>query len=163
MIWHIAGLLDLFRRRFTTQKALQKARKVFVESLGAGLCRVLLALKDRHNGNILLHASGAVAHVDYGYLLASSPGGNMGFEAAPFKLTRDFLEVLGHDLLPLFRDLCHRTFVCLRRNSDKLLLLAEMAAAGCDHLPCFDGRAREALDGLKRFRPELSERQCGRL
>ena len=42
-----------------------------------------------------------------------------------------------------------------------MLLLAEMAAAGCDHLPCFDGRAREALDGLKRrFRPELSERQC---
>ena len=157
-----SGLLDLFRRRFTTQKALQKARKVFVESLApACVVSYLLQLKDRHNGNILLHASGAVAHVDYGYLLASSPGGNMGFEAAPFKLTRDFLEVLGHDLLPLFRDLCHRTFVCLRRNSDKLLLLAEMAAAGCDHLPCFDGRAREALDGLKRrFRPELSERQC---
>ena len=157
-----SGLLDLFRRRFTTPKALQKARKVFVESLApACVVSYLLQLKDRHNGNILLHASGAVAHVDYGYLLASSPGGNMGFEAAPFKLTRDFLEVLGHDLLPLFRDLCHRTFVCLRRNSDKLLLLAEMAAAGCDHLPCFDGRAREALDGLKRrFRPELSERQC---
>ena len=77
-----SGLLDLFRRRFTTQKALQKARKVFVESLApACVVSYLLQLKDRHNGNILLHASGAVAHVDYGYLLASSPGGNMGFEA----------------------------------------------------------------------------------
>ena len=82
-------------------------------------------------------------------------------ENAPFKLTRDFLEVLGSDLLPVFRELCHRTFVCLRRNSDRLLLLAEMASHGCDHLPCFDGRAREALDALRwRFHGDFTERQC---
>ena len=156
------GLLDLFRRRFTTPKALQKARRVFVESLApACVVSYLLQLKDRHNGNILLHASGVVVHVDYGYLLASSPGGNMNFENAPFKLTRDFLEVLGSDLLPVFRELCHRTFVCLRRNSDRLLLLAEMASHGCDHLPCFDGRAREALGALRwRFHGDFTERQC---
>ena len=60
-----------------------------------------------------------------------------------------------------FRELCVKTFLALREDRHRLLLLAEMTVAGCDHLPCFDGRPRETLDALRRrFRPKLSEREC---
>ncbi len=32
-------------------------------------------------------------HIDFGFLLSNSPGG-VNFEAAPFKLTRELLEVM---------------------------------------------------------------------
>ena len=53
----------------------------------------LLQIKDRHNGNILMDDVGHILHIDFGFMLSNSPGG-VNFEAAPFKLTRELLEVL---------------------------------------------------------------------
>ena len=53
----------------------------------------LLQIKDRHNGNILMDDVGHIIHIDFGFMLSNSPGG-VNFEAAPFKLTRELLEVL---------------------------------------------------------------------
>jgi hypothetical protein len=50
-------------------------------------------IKDRHNGNILLDDEGHLVHIDFGFMLCTSPGG-VNFEAAPFKLTRELLEVM---------------------------------------------------------------------
>ncbi len=50
-------------------------------------------IKDRHNGNILMDDTGRLVHIDFGFMLANSPGG-VSFEAAPFKLTREMLEVM---------------------------------------------------------------------
>lgn len=36
---------------------------------------------------------GHLIHIDFGFMLSNSPGG-VNFEAAPFKLTRELLEVL---------------------------------------------------------------------
>lgn len=73
-----------------------EAKKNFIKSL-ATYCIVcyLLNLKDRHNGNILLDRDGHVIHIDFGFILGISPGGNIGFESAPFKLTHDFVELMG--------------------------------------------------------------------
>lgn len=50
-------------------------------------------VKDRHNGNLLLDEEGHIIHIDFGFMLSNSPGG-VNFESAPFKLTRELLEVI---------------------------------------------------------------------
>ena len=34
-------------------------------------------------------------HIDFGFMLSNSPGNNMNFESAPFKLTQEFIDVMG--------------------------------------------------------------------
>ena len=48
----------------------------------------------RHNGNILMDNLGHIIHIDFGFILAHSPGKNIHFESSPFKLTPEFTEVL---------------------------------------------------------------------
>jgi len=39
-----------------------------------------------------LDEEGHIIHIDFGFMLSNSPGG-VNFESAPFKLTRELLEV----------------------------------------------------------------------
>ena len=56
------------------------------------LVSYLVQVKDRHNGNILLDNEGHLIHIDYGFILSTSPK-NLGFESSPFKLTPEFVDV----------------------------------------------------------------------
>ena len=42
---------------------------------------------------MLLGGAGHLIHIDFGFMLSNSPGG-VNFESAPFKLTRELLEVM---------------------------------------------------------------------
>jgi hypothetical protein len=97
-------------------------------------------IKDRHNGNILLDAEGHLIHIDFGFLLGSSPGGNLGFEGAPFKLTKEWVQLLDGPrsaTFRRFRSLCVKAFLAARAHYHQITLLVEMALAGSADLPCF--------------------------
>ena len=101
-------------------------------------------------------------HIDFGFFFLSSPGKDVGFESAPFKLTRDFVEVLdGPDshLFRTFHDLCVKTYITLRRRCLEIILLVEMLKIGNEELQCFRGRLDDAIQQLReRFRLDLNDR-----
>jgi phosphatidylinositol 4-kinase len=122
----------------------------------------VLNIKDRHNGNILLDRRGHLLHIDFGFLLTNSPGGNLGFEAG-FKLTAEYIAVLGGPrgaLFATYRKLCVRAFLALRQQRARVILLVQMTMAGNEGLPCFQGGARAVMAGLRaRFREEAGDNE----
>lgn len=143
----------------------ENARANFVESLAAySIVCFLLQIKDRHNGNIMIDNKGHLVHIDFGFYFLSSPGKNSGFESAPFKLTRDFVDVMdgatSHSFMK-FRELCCKTFLELRRNCFQITLLVQMLIEGNEDLDCFRNRPHEAIRGLQeRFRLDLNDKAC---
>jgi phosphatidylinositol kinase/protein kinase (PI-3 family) len=90
---------------------------------GYSVVTYLLQVKDRHNGNILLDREGHMIHIDFGFMLSNSPG-NLGFEAAPFKLPPEYIEVLGGISAPPFtefKELFKEGFETARKHCDRIL------------------------------------------
>jgi len=55
-----------------------------------------LQIKDRHNGNILLHRDGSIIHIDFGFFLSNAPGKGVELEGKlPFKFLSQYVEVMG--------------------------------------------------------------------
>ena len=89
-------------------------------------------MKDRHNGNILIDSEGHLVHIDFGFMLQSSPGG-MNFETSPFKLTKEYIDLLGGNDSKMYEDfkcLMIRGFYEVQRNLDDLLILIDIMAQG---------------------------------
>ena len=74
----------------------KSAMKNFINSLaGYSLVCYFIQIKDRHNGNILIDDVGHLIHIDFGFMLTNAPGKGLKFEKAPFKLTKEFVDVMG--------------------------------------------------------------------
>ena len=96
-------------------------------------------MKDRHNANILIDENGCIIHIDFGYILGESPGFNINFENAPFKLTQDYIDVMGGVKSPafqLFQDLFYRGFQALKKHSDIMSAMLEVCMSICTLLRC---------------------------
>jgi phosphatidylinositol 4-kinase len=137
----------------------RQAQQNFASSLaGYAVACHILSIKDRHNGNILFTEDGHMCHIDYGFLLGISPGGNLGFENASFKLTGEMLELLGgpkSELFSTFMSMTIRGFLAARQVMEPLLIIvAAMADSG---LPCFMHKADNLAKLRARFVPELSD------
>lgn len=180
-------LLQYFEREFgpETSEKFIAARKNFVQSCAAYcLVSYLIQVKDRHNGNILLHSDGHLIHIDFGFILSTSPR-NLGFETSPFKLTPEFVEVMGGDDSPMFlefKSLILQGLITARKHMDTIVNLVEIMLSGNDNynyigrirgilsvklrfisgsqLPCFRSGGVATMQGLKnRFHLTLTEDQ----
>lgn len=118
----------------------------------------LLGIKDRHNGNILFDTAGHIIHIDYGFLLGISPGGNLGFESAAFKLTGEMIELMGgahSEAFGTFTELVVQGFLVARRMMSPILaVVSSFADSG---LPCFTYKADNISALRGRFDPSVSD------
>ncbi|KAK6924246.1 Phosphatidylinositol 3-/4-kinase, catalytic domain [Dillenia turbinata] len=163
---NITSLRDFFVAKYgENSPSFKLAQRNFVESMaGYSLVCYLLQVKDRHNGNLLIDEEGHIIHIDFGFMLSNSPGG-VNFESAPFKLTRELLEVMDSDaegvpseFFDYFKVLCIQGFLTCRKHAERIVLLVEMLQDS--GFPCFKGGPRTIQNLRKRFHLSLTEEQC---
>jgi len=162
----LTSLRDFFTWQFGGAKspAYIQALNNFVASLaGYSLVCFILQIKDRHNGNILLDSQGHVVHIDFGFMISNAPGKGIKFEQAAFKLTSEFVEIMGgtrSSLFVKFRKLCVKGFRALKKKQQKIWMLLEMMRTGAGAcLPCFVEGEQALLNLRERFNPreQMSE------
>jgi len=161
---HFPGktLAEIFKVAFADN--LFQTKQNFIESYAAySLIVWFLQVKDRHNGNLMMTSSGHVIHIDYGFMLSNSPGGNMAFEQSPFKLTQEFLDVMDgerSEQFAYFRRLVVRGFLEARKHMERITLPIQMMLRG-SKLPCFrEGEEAVMRDLHDRFFVNLTEEAC---
>ncbi|XP_035286001.1 phosphatidylinositol 4-kinase beta-like isoform X1 [Anguilla anguilla] len=155
-------LLDYFLQEHggRTSEQFLSAQRGFVQSCaGYSLICYLLQVKDRHNGNILLDSEGHILHIDFGFILSSSPR-NLGFETSAFKLTSEFVDVMGGldgDMFNYYKMLMLQGLIAARKHMEKVVQIVEIMQQG-SHLPCFHGSS--TIRNLKeRFHMNHTEEQ----
>ena len=138
----------------------REARKNLIESTAAyAIISYILQIKDRHNGNILVDKKGHLIHIDFGFIFDISPAGNMKFEKAEFKLTKEMIQIMGgnnSEAYKTFVDLTVKAFLACRDNMNKLLdPVVLMFSSGLD---CF--REKSIKNFVDRFKLELNEEEA---
>lgn len=161
----IAQLTQHFKLKFgpETSSRYNNAVRNFVESLaGYSVLCYLLQIKDRHNGNILVDAEGHIIHIDFGFMLSNSPG-HIGFEANTFKLTQEYVDLMGGIDSPnyeLFMKLSTDAFLALRKHTYEFCNFMEIMGKNST-LPCFKGGAQVVSQQLRlRLMPDISEQEA---
>ena len=156
------NLYDYFLCSFGQENSneFREARKNLIESIAAyAVISYILQIKDRHNGNILIDKKGHLIHIDFGFIFDISPGGNMKFEKAEFKLTKEMIQIMGgnnSEAYKTFVDLTVKAFLACRDNMNKLLdPVVLMFSSGLD---CF--RDNSINNFIDRFKLELNEEEA---
>lgn len=159
----IFTLKDYFQKLYGLVDSLKyvKAQENFAISLASySIICYVLQIKDRHNGNIMLDHEGHIIHIDFGFLLSNSPG-SVGFEAAPFKLTSEYVEVLGgleSKAYLKFVDTCKNCFKALRKEWEQIVSIVELMQKGSS-LPCFNNGDNTSVLLQQRLQLHLSDEE----
>ena len=140
-----------FLKRYGSETSVQfhQARLNFTRSLAA-YCVVsyILQIKDRHNGNIMIDESGHLIHIDFGFIFDWSPGRDMRFESANFKLTQEFIDILGGDIqaeaYKLFVKKVVQGFLAVRQHAEEIQNMVELM--WYSGFPCFKTVSLENLE-----------------
>lgn len=152
-------LPEFYSEMFNTEQKFLAAKTKFVRSLaGSSILTYILRLKDRHNGNILIDIDGNIIHIDFGFILGMSPGG-LNFESSPFKLTEEYVLLLGGKNSPdynYFVDLFCQGMLAIRARLDEIMLILEIMMADSD-LDCFQNF--NLANFRKRMEPDISEKK----
>ncbi|KAI5967960.1 PIK1 [Candida margitis] len=158
----IFTLKDYFEKLYgdESSRKYKQAQENFARSLASYsvICYVL-QIKDRHNGNIMLDHDGHIIHIDFGFLLGNSPGSNIGFEAAPFKLTTEYIDLLGgveSEFYQLFVQVCKDCFKVLRKESDQIVSIVQLMQKDSS-LPCFNNGENTSVMLEQRLQLSLPE------
>ena len=75
---------------------------------------------------MLLDKEGHLIHIDFGFMLTDAPGRGLQFETAPFKLSADFVQILGGpdgEGFRRFRNSMVAGMQALNKHSAKIILL----------------------------------------
>ena len=113
---------------------------------------------------MLIDTFGHICHIDYGFILGISPGGNLGFETASFKLTPEMIELLGglkSDTFIRFVQTTVRGFLVARRLMAPLLSI--VASFADSSLPCFSYTDDNLSRMLGRFFPDKSDTEAAEI
>lgn len=157
----IFTLKDYFEGMFGPPEGARyrKAQDNFTKSLASySIICYLLQIKDRHNGNIMVDNEGHIIHIDFGFLLSNSPG-SVGFEAAPFKLTAEYVELMGGIDSPVyakFLKVCKDCFRSLRKEGAQIVNIVELMQKDSS-LPCFNNGDNTSVLLQQRLQLDLPE------
>lgn len=160
------GLFEIYLQEYgpVGSDGFERARNNFiVSSAGYAVASLLLQPKDRHNGNLLFDDEGRLVHIDFGFILETSPGGNMRFESAQFKLSHEMTQLIDpsgnmkSESWEHFVSLCVKGYLAARNHMDGIVntVLLQVDSG----LPCFS-RGDPIGNLRKRFHPEMSEREA---
>ena len=158
--------LNTFYRNFFLHH-FKEAQKNFAESLAAySLVTYILNIKDRHNGNIMIDIQGKIIHIDFGFILGISPG-NVGFETAPFKMTKEYVNLLdgiNSEMYKYFLSILTKGFLEIRKYFDSFVKVIEIMGIKSD-MPCFAGRDINIVirDFIARFHLDKNEKEINEL
>lgn len=143
------SLKDIYNILF--EQNFDDAQLNFMYSLAAySIICYILQIKDRHNGNILIDNNGNLIHIDFGFILGASPG-NMNFENVPFKLTKDYIDLLGgidSEMFAYFKIMIGKGLLALVEESENLKDIIDIMIRTGTNIPCFNLYGKEIINNI---------------
>lgn len=76
----------------------------------------------------MLDNKGHIIHIDFGFMFSNYPGG-VSFESAPFKLTSEYVAIMGGTqgvMFEYFKSLLNKAFYEVRKHLDDIISMIEI-------------------------------------